>query len=156
MRLRPRNQRICPRRSSLSAQSISSSSSASSSPSSSPGSKPSPASFRQGRRSVGTVAITWKQSVYHVTLSILMIYIASTANFQTNRKYFSILKFLWITNQLPFLIKRQEVGGRAPNCPEKPWKKTRSLYYEAGIWLGYNGGSLLIRVNHHGNLCGNG
>lgn len=62
MRLRPLNQRICPRRSSLSAQSISSSSSAISSPSSSPGSRPSPASFRHGSRSVGTVAITWKPS----------------------------------------------------------------------------------------------
>lgn len=65
MRLRPLNQRICPRRSSLSAQSISSSSSASSSPSSSPGSRPSPASFRQGRRSVGTVAITWKPGLLY-------------------------------------------------------------------------------------------
>lgn len=65
MRLRPRNQRIWPRRSSLSAQSISSSSSASSSPSSSPGSRPSPASFRQGSRSVGTVAITCNQSVWY-------------------------------------------------------------------------------------------
>ncbi len=69
MRLRPLNQRICPRRSSLSAQSISSSSSASSSPSSSPGSRPSPASFRQGRRSVGTVAITWKPDFLHSNLT---------------------------------------------------------------------------------------
>lgn len=68
MRLRPLNQRICPRRSSLSAQSISSSSSASSSPSSSPGSK-SPASFRQGRRSVGTVAITWNPGMMHCNLN---------------------------------------------------------------------------------------
>ena len=62
IRLRPRNQRICPRRSSLSAWSISCSSSAMSS--SIISSLPSawPASFRQGRWLVGTVVMScWGQ-----------------------------------------------------------------------------------------------
>lgn len=69
MRFSPLNQRIWPRRSSLSAQSISSSSSASSSPSSSLGSRPSPASFKHGNRSVGTVAITFTQVTHMERLS---------------------------------------------------------------------------------------
>lgn len=64
MRLRPRNQRIWPRRSSRSAWSISSMSSSSSSSSSGISSfwVPWPAVFKNFKRLVGTEEITWKTS----------------------------------------------------------------------------------------------